>query len=164
VVYSIVTAHDGEVDVRSQPGEGTRFIVRLPLGELEELESVDGRRTAAASVPRVLLVESDGRAATRIVEALAAAGLDVRHAPTVAAADEIVESWPAQVVVISGRPEPAGAGARLRELRLPVVVLTDADSDTVGTWGPRVVRLQSSLGPDAILAALRDLGILTEEF
>ena len=163
VVYSIVTAHDGEVDVRSQPGEGTRFIVRLPLGELEELESVDGRRSAAASVPRVLLVESDGRAATRIVEALAAAGLDVRHAPTVAAADEIVESWPAQVVVISGRPEPAGAGARLRELRLPVVVLTDADSDTVGTWGPRVVRLQSSLGPDAILTALRDLGILTEE-
>jgi len=163
VVYSIVTAHDGEVDVRSQPGEGTRFIVRLPLGDTDELESVDGRRTAAAAVPRVLLVESDGRAATRVVEALAAGGLEVRHAPTVGVADEIVESWPAQVVVISGRPEPAGAGARLRELRLPVVVLTDADSDTVGTWGPRVVRLQSSLGPDAILAALRDLGILTEE-
>ena len=164
VVYSIVTAHDGEVDVRSQPGEGTRFIVRLPLGDMEELESVDGRRTAAAVVPRVLLVESDGRAATRIVEALAAAGLEVRHAPTIAVADEIVGSWPAQVVVISGRPGPEGAGARLRELRLPVVVFTDADGDAVGTWGPRVVRLQSSIGPEAILAALRDLGILADKF
>ena len=162
VVYSIVTAHDGEVDVRSQPGEGTRIIVRLPLGEMAMLESVEGRRAAAAAVPRVLLVESDGRSATRIVEALAAAGLEVRHAPTIDVADEIVGSWPAQVVVISGRSGPEGAGARLRELRLPVVVFTDADGDAVGTWGPRVVRLQSSIGPEAILAALRDLGILAE--
>jgi hypothetical protein len=66
------------------------------------------------------------------------------------------------VVVISGRPGPERAGARLRELRLPVVVFTDADGDAVGTWGPRVVRLQSSIGPEAILAALRDLGILTD--
>ncbi len=161
VVHSIVTAHDGEVDVRSHPGDPTRFIVRLPLGETARLESVDGRRAAPVAVPRVLLVEADGRAATRIVEALADAGLEIRHAPTVGLADQIIESWPAQVVVISGRPEVGGAGGRLRALRLPVVVLTDTDGDAVGTWGPRVVRLQSSTGPEAILAALRDLGIIT---
>ncbi len=35
----IVQAHDGEIDVRSQPGRGARFTVRLPLpGELERVE------------------------------------------------------------------------------------------------------------------------------
>ena len=60
VVHSIVTAHDGEVDVRSQPGDGTRFIVRLPLGEIGRLEPVESRRAAPAGLPRVLLVETDG--------------------------------------------------------------------------------------------------------
>jgi two-component system NtrC family sensor kinase len=31
VLYGIVKAHDGEVDVQSTPGEGARFIVTLPL-------------------------------------------------------------------------------------------------------------------------------------
>jgi len=121
----------------------------------------DGRRAAPVAVPRVLLVDSDGRAASRVVEALADAGLEVRHSPTVALADEMIENWPPQVVVISGRHDVGGAGGRLRALRLPVVLLTDADEDAVGTWGPRVVRLQSSPGPEAILSALRDLGIVT---
>jgi hypothetical protein len=88
----------------------------------------------------------------------------VRHAPTVALADEMIESWPAQVVVISGRHEVGSGGGRLRALRLPVVLLTDSDGDAVGAWGPRVVRLQSSPGPEAILSALRDLGIVAEKF
>ncbi len=162
VVHSIVTAHDGEVDVRSQPGDGTRFIVRLPLGEIARLEPLESRRAAPAELPRVLLVETDGRAASKIIEALAGAGLDVRHAPSVDVADEVVQDWPAEVVVVSGGAGPAGGGARLRELQLPVVVLNDAEQDLIGTWGPRVVRLQSSTGPDAILGALRDLGILAE--
>jgi PAS domain S-box-containing protein len=161
VVYSIVTAHGGEVDVRSRPGEPTRLIVRLPLGEASRLESVEGRRLAPVALPRVLLVDSDGRAASRVVEALAEAGLEIRHASTVGLADEMIRKWPAQVVVLSGRHEVGDAGARLRALRLPVVVLTDEDEDAVGSWGPRVVRLRSTTGPDAILAALRNLGIIT---
>ena len=162
VVHSIVTAHDGEVDVRSQPGEGTRFIVRLPLGEIWRLEPVEARRASPAAAPRVLLVEPDGRAASRIIEVLAGAGLDVRHAPSVGIADDVLQDWLAQVVVVSGRSGPAGAGARLRKLQLPVVVLTDDEENVRETWGPRVVRLQSSTGTEAILGALRDLGILDE--
>ena len=29
----IVKAHDGSIDVESSPGQGTRFRIRLPLGE-----------------------------------------------------------------------------------------------------------------------------------
>jgi len=162
VVHSIASAHGGEVDVRSQPGEGTRFIVRLPLGEIDELEPLEGRRTVDVAAPRVLLVEPDGRSAAPVVEVLAGAGLDVRHAPSMKIADEVVQNWPAQVVVVSGHPGPEAVGDRLKELQLPVVVLTAGARDDCESWGSRVVRLQASTGPDAILDALRDLGILTE--
>jgi two-component system NtrC family sensor kinase len=34
VVYGIVQAHDGDIDVKSKPGEGTEFTVSLPLQEV----------------------------------------------------------------------------------------------------------------------------------
>jgi signal transduction histidine kinase len=36
VVHGIVTAHGGSIDVTSRSGQGTRFEVRLPLGEATE--------------------------------------------------------------------------------------------------------------------------------
>jgi len=36
VVHGIVTAHDGAIEVESKVGSGTRFEVRLPIGEPEE--------------------------------------------------------------------------------------------------------------------------------
>jgi two-component system cell cycle sensor histidine kinase/response regulator CckA len=161
VVHSIVTMHEGEVDVRSNPGEGTRFIVRLPLGDVERLEAVDQKRTGPTLMPRVLLIESDGRTASRIIEKLGGAGLEVRHAPSAGMVDDVVRDWSAEVVVVSGDFDPGDAGPRMRELHLPVVVLDDAEDDGISDWGPRVVRLRSSTGPDAILGALRDLGIIT---
>lgn len=38
ICRKIVEAHDGEIGVESQPGEGTRFYVSLPRAELEALE------------------------------------------------------------------------------------------------------------------------------
>ena len=46
IVKHIVEAHGGTVAVRSAPGRGSRFEVRLPLGELAE--SAAGRRWARA--------------------------------------------------------------------------------------------------------------------
>jgi two-component system, NtrC family, sensor kinase len=39
VVYGIVEAHQGEIEVRSIPGEGTTFAVTLPLSNKEETQS-----------------------------------------------------------------------------------------------------------------------------
>ncbi|MDO9528698.1 MAG: ATP-binding protein [Syntrophales bacterium] len=38
VVYGIVTANGGSINVKSKPGFGTRFEIRLPVAELEDTE------------------------------------------------------------------------------------------------------------------------------
>jgi signal transduction histidine kinase len=40
VVYGIVNRHHGEIDVDSEPGIGTKFIVRLPARQPTETEEV----------------------------------------------------------------------------------------------------------------------------
>ena len=34
MVYRTIQLHDGEIEVQSVPGQGSRFIIRLPLGEV----------------------------------------------------------------------------------------------------------------------------------
>jgi signal transduction histidine kinase len=38
VVHGIITAHDGSIEVESKVGSGTRFEIRLPIGEPEDME------------------------------------------------------------------------------------------------------------------------------
>jgi signal transduction histidine kinase/HAMP domain-containing protein len=155
VVYSIVSAHDGEVDVRSAPGEGARFIVRLPLADVARLESLDGRAVGAGVEARVLLVEQNGRAAAGKVEALAGAGFEIRHVPSVSDVADLAKEWAPTVVVVADDAASAG-GNELDRIKLPVLLLGSGDD----TWalGPRVVRLRAEATPEAILDALRDLG------
>ena len=157
VVYSIVSAHDGEVDVLSAPGEGARFIVRLPLGEASRLEPLDGRVAGAGDAARVLLVENDGRAAARKVEALAGGGLEVRHAPSFSEVDNLTRGWVPTVVVV-GEDVFSTERGELERLQLPVLLLGDAEDVPPQRLGPRIVRLRSAATPEAILDALRDLG------
>ena len=38
VVYGIVTAHNGSIDVESEPGGGTKFEIKIPIGQKENSE------------------------------------------------------------------------------------------------------------------------------
>jgi len=160
VVYGIVTTYGGEVDVRSNPGEGARFIVRLPLGEAAEVMALDEVGAAPAAETRILLVDNDGRAAARIVEELASAGLEVRHAPTGEMAARLLERWTPTIVVLADRQLAAENPRWLREAQVPVVVLADAEGKTEAL-DLRSVRVEATADPEAVLDALRDLGVLS---
>jgi signal transduction histidine kinase len=108
VVYAIASAHGGDVELASEPGEGARFVVRLPPGDISEIESLDAGEDSrdASTGGRIVLVEADGRTAADHLEILASAGFDIRHAPDVAAASRLVASWsPTAVVVGADDPE-----------------------------------------------------------
>jgi hypothetical protein len=104
-----------------------------------------------------LLVERDGRAAARKVEALAGAGLEVRHAPSFEVVANLTEGWVPTVVVVAEDAVSTAEG-ELERLQLPVLLLGDAEDVAPQRLGPRVVRLRSAATPEAILDALRDLG------
>ncbi len=163
VVYGIVTALEGEVDVQSIPGEGARFIIRVPLGEVSAIEPVDRLAPVSAADARVLLVEADGRSATRLVENLAGAGFEVRHAPSFEIAADVLAQWMPKVAVVSGAPGSDAAAERLRRLKLPVLLLGEVESEGDGGWGPLAVRLELGATPKAIIDALRDLGAVPAE-
>jgi len=139
VVYGIVSEHGGEVDVHSAPGEGARFIVRLPLGRVAEVEPVEVLGVGPGAQARVLLLQPDGRGAARTVEVLAGAGLEVRHASSREIASNLMQTWLPTAVVAEGAPD---ADAWLASLEVPVVVV------------------ERSGGPESILEALRDLGLI----
>jgi len=41
VVYGLITAHNGSIDVESEPGGGTKFEIRIPTGKQGDLEDKD---------------------------------------------------------------------------------------------------------------------------
>jgi PAS domain S-box-containing protein len=159
VVYGIATAHGGDVDVRSAPGDGARFIVRFPAGDPRAIETLDGAGGSAASRARILLMEPYGRAAAAIVEELAALDHEVRHAPDTDTAAELLAHWSPTVVVVSGGGLDSDAASFLRGLQLPIAVFSEA-SDEHADWGPGVVTLQPASSPSDLVEALAELGIL----
>jgi PAS domain S-box-containing protein len=160
VVYGIASAHGGEVDVRSSPGAGARFVVRFPVGDAADIESLEGAAGTATNETRVLLVERDGRAAAEVIERLADLGLEVRHAPAPAAVDEILERWsPTLVVVADGDPD-GEMGPLIDDLQVPVVEFTGGEDGAAQR--PGVIRLSPAATADDLVAALRDLHLLQD--
>lgn len=144
VVYAIASAHGGDVELVSGPGEGARFEVRLPPGDIGELETLDENAAAgvAAGRRRVVVVEPDPRAAVDLLEELAGAGLDVRHARNVSVAGEIVASWAPSAVVV--RADDAAALEWSAGLEAAVVVIDDPGS---GASAAAVLAELEGLGP-----------------
>jgi PAS domain S-box-containing protein len=159
VAAQIVSRHDGSIDVESQPGAGTTFRIRLPLGE--------GASAAPAGPPvqgspgdrRVLLVDDDELVAAGISELLMMSGhtLFVAHDGTAALA--VVDQFDPEVAVLDlGLPGMSGTELfeRLRENLpgLPVIFSTghgDATQLSAYLSQPNVAFLQKPYAIERLL-------------
>ena len=140
VVYAIASAHGGDVELVSGAGEGARFVVRLPPGSIGEIESLgsDASVVTDGRGRRVVLVESEGKLAARLLEVLAAAGFEVRHAPDAAVAGRLVSTWTPNAVVV--RADDGTAMEWSAHLEATTVVIEDPGS--AGTEARVVAELE----------------------
>jgi signal transduction histidine kinase len=75
-VREIVRDHDGELNVESKPGNGSRFEVWLPAGKAERVEAVDAAMLPLGRGETVLMVESEANRRLLDEEMLAALGYE----------------------------------------------------------------------------------------
>jgi PAS domain S-box-containing protein len=82
LVQSLVALHGGRVEVHSTPGQGSEFIVRLPVDSSAYERAVDPEKIvlAPAQPLRVLVMEDNPDVARSIARLLGVAGHDVRVA------------------------------------------------------------------------------------
>ncbi|RMF56989.1 MAG: PAS domain-containing protein, partial [Calditrichaeota bacterium] len=72
LVYKIVTAHHGIIDVESEPGEGTEFIIHLPLSEDTPVqkEKEEARTPLSVEEIKLLVVDDEPELLETIAEVL----------------------------------------------------------------------------------------------
>jgi signal transduction histidine kinase/ActR/RegA family two-component response regulator len=82
VSFGIIRRHDGSIEVKSEPGRGTTFIISLPKATSvqprgSEVDSFASARSSAEGVVRVLVVDDEAVVREVLTEALEAEGCEV---------------------------------------------------------------------------------------
>jgi signal transduction histidine kinase/ABC-type amino acid transport substrate-binding protein len=131
LVYSAVKAHQGEMEIESEPGRGTRVKLRFPVC-VPSAQASEAPAAAPAAPPRaltVLLVDDDELIRSSMEEVLGCLGHQVISALSGEEALERLEACHPDVVIMDvNMPGLGGAGTlpRLRSLRpeMPVILAT----------------------------------------
>ncbi len=164
-VYGIVRQSDGYIEVESEPGGGTGFIIYLPVAEsAAPAAPVEPVRSPGGSGETVLVVEDDPRVRAIVDRTLREAGYRVLEAEDGQAALELLArtgSPPDAVITDLAMPRMNGRtlAARLRVLQpgLPVLFMSGYTDDEVARRGLMVdgqPLLQKPFSPDGLAAAL----------
>ena len=125
LVQRLVELHGGSVAVTSVPGQGSEFVVRLPVTSLDLpplLPPQAGVARPVGTCCRVLVVDDNVDAAESIGDLLAMLGHEVRVVHDGAAALEAAQSFPAGVVLLDiGLPGLTGLEVARRIRQLPAL-------------------------------------------
>jgi PncC family amidohydrolase len=108
----LAEAMQGEISLRSQPGQGTEVVVRLPLLAAPGVAAAQADAPGTGPSGLVLLVDDDALSRLLLAELLRSAGYGVLEA---ADADEALLQWRSQPVaaVVSDRHMPGSDGPTL---------------------------------------------------
>ncbi|MDQ3138081.1 MAG: PAS domain S-box protein [Gemmatimonadota bacterium] len=166
-VYGIVKQSDGYVEVESEPGGGTGFILhfpRTPTANEAAASPAEPAGSLGGAGETVLIVEDDPLVRAMAGRTLGEAGYRVLEAEDGQAAIELLartESWPDVVVTDLAMPRMDGKtlAARLHALQpaLPVIFMSGyADDEVVrrGLMTEGGPSLQKPFSPDRLAAAL----------
>ena len=132
-VYGIVKQHEGFIDLETEPGVGTAFLIFLPFSRNEVREDVDaGEVTAKVGEGElVLLVEDEAPVRDVIHEMLESLGFEVVTAGSGNEALQVFERFRSDVRLVVSDVALAGFGGvevskRVREMRpdIPVVLMS----------------------------------------
>src|SRR5579862_7755513 len=149
IVYGIVQRHGGSVDIQSEEGKGTKFIIRLPVlaGETGAASSI----TSAPPRPlRVLLVEDDRQVCEIEAEYLRGDGHTVETAADGRAGLKLFQDGRFDLVV-ADRAMPELSGDQMTDAikeispKTPVLIVTGfadmpIDGNKVGRGADMILR------------------------
>jgi two-component system cell cycle sensor histidine kinase/response regulator CckA len=152
-VYGIVAQSGGTIDVRSTPGAGATFSVRLLATRRAPEVVPDDPEPAAAGHERVLIVDDEQAICDVLAEGLRTEGYDVTVATSAADAQALIGPWDALVTDVV---MPGIDGVTLaRELDAPTLFMSGYDAD--GLVPPDMPFIQKPFELAQLARALRRL-------
>lgn len=141
VSHSIIQQHGGAIDVRSRPGEGATFTIRLPVdlrqagpSTGEPATIVDLARSMAS--PTILVVDDDEVVCRMLAQFLVDYGYQVTTAQNGQSAIAMAAQEPPDLILLDLRMPGMDGVECLRHLKsqraeVPVVVVTAIDDEAV---------------------------------
>jgi signal transduction histidine kinase/CheY-like chemotaxis protein len=141
IVKSLVELHDGEIDLDTAPGRGSRFTVLIP--QAPPLAAVEQRPREALRGKRVLVIDDEPAIAQLIAERLAPFAVEATVARSGAEALELLRAEPFDAVTLDILMPGMSGFEVLRALRadpelraLPVVVVSvfSGNEALAGEW------------------------------
>jgi signal transduction histidine kinase len=152
-VYGIITQTGGTIHVRSAPGEGATFTVRLPA-TLQEIQAVADDLEPAGGHERVLIVDDEQAICDVLAEALRSEGYDVTTATSAAEARSLEGLWDALLIDVV---MPGTDGVTLaREIDAPHTLFMSG-YDAHGLTTEEAHFLQKPFEPAELARAMRRL-------
>jgi PAS domain S-box-containing protein len=129
VSYSIVKRHGGDMRVASEPGRGTAFTIRLPVGATAPVDPQSNGNPTGSRRARILVVDNEAPVLAVLGEMLKEAGHQVVPAGSGVEALQALGSAEFDLVITNvGMPGMTGwelvEQIRAKEARLPVLFIT----------------------------------------